>query len=178
MYQTLVRNTLRIYLETGAIPTISELGQTQHPDLQTRHLVFVTLYLGGEVVASSGRVHAIQNHTISECIDNAILALKDPRASNINLANLEQVRIRVDVIQSTDRRIIANYTELDARNEGMILLSQNLVKLAVMLPKITTPDATAEDIFRILCKKVDMPMSQDPTDYVLYAIRSVVYSDF
>lgn len=140
--------------------------------------MFVTLYLGGQVVASSGRVHAIQNHTISECIDNAILALKDPRASGINLANLEQVRIRVDVIQSTDRRLIANYTELDARNEGMILLSQNLVKLAVVLPKITTPDATAEDIFRILCKKADMSMSQDPTDYVLYAIRSVVYSDF
>lgn len=178
MYQNLVRNTLQTYLQTGVIPALSDLGVAEHADVQTRHLVFVTLYLDGTVVGSSGRVHALQKHTVSECIDNAILALKDVRAGVITAANLENVRIRVDVIQSTDRRLIANFSELDARQEGMILLSQNLGKLAVVLPKIVTPDTSAEDIFKIVCLKAGIPVTQDPADYVLYGVRSTSYSDF
>lgn len=178
MYQDLVRSTLKSYLETGVIPALSDLGVEAHADLATRHLVFVTLYLNGAVVASSGRVHAIQKHTVSECIDNAILALKDSRAGAVTIGNLEAVRIRVDIIRSTDRRMVSTYAELDPRQEGLILLSQNLGKLAVVLPKIVAPDSTAEDIFKIVCQKAGIATSQEPADYVLYAIRSTSYSDF
>jgi AMMECR1 domain-containing protein len=157
---------------------LSDLGVAEHADMQTRHLVFVTLYLNGAVVASSGRVHAIQKHTLSECIDNAVLALKDSRAGAVTAANLANVRIRVDIVQSSDRRLVANHSELNPREEGMILLSQNLAKLAVVLPKIVTPGTDSLEIFRILCQKAGMPMAQDPADYVLYAIRSTVYTDF
>ncbi len=178
MYHELVRNALKKFLETRTVPMLSDLGVADHADLQTKHLVFVTLYLDGAVVASSGRIHTTQKHTISECIDNAILALQESRASGITLQNLDQVRIRVDVIQSVDRRLIANFSELDARNEGMILLSINLAKLSVVLPKIVSPGTSSEEIFRILCEKAGIPTNQDPADYVLYAIRSTIYSDF
>jgi hypothetical protein len=84
----------------------------------------------------------------------------------------------VDIIESTDRRVIRSFTELNPREEGVLLLSQNLGKLAVVLPKILTPDITAEEIFKIACIKADMSSSQDLRDYVLFAIRSTQYSDF
>lgn len=178
MYQNLVRSVLKSYLNSGVIPAISDLGLEGHPDLLTKNLVFVTLYLNGSVVASSGRVYALQNHTISECIDNTLLALKDARATSISIENLDTVRIRVDIIQSTDRRVIRSFSELNPREEGVILLSQNLGKLSVVLPKILPPDINSEGIFKIACVKADMPSSQDLRDYVLFAIRSTQYSDF
>ncbi len=178
MYQNLVRNVLKSYLSTGAIPAIADLGLEGHSDLLTKNLVFVTLYLDGAVVASSGRVYALQNHTISECIDNSLLALKDARAVSISINNLDTIRIRVDIIQSTDRRVIRSFSEMNPREEGVLLLSQNLGKLAVVLPKILPPDITAEEIFKIACIKADMSTQQDAKDYVLFAIRSTQYSDF
>lgn len=143
MYQTLARNAITSYLESNQIPSIGDLSLIDHPDTQTRNCVFITLYKDGRVVASSGRVHPIQTNTISECIDNAILALRDARAEGLVLSDMPNVKIRVDVIASNDRRVVASYDEVNPREEGLILLSQNLNKLAVVLPKIVAPDITA-----------------------------------
>ncbi len=67
-----------------------------------------------------------ENNTISECIDNTILALRDARAATVTALDLGGMKIRVDVIAPNDRRVMATYTELNPREEGIILLSQNL----------------------------------------------------
>lgn len=178
MYQTLARNVITSFLESNHIPSVGDLSLAEHPDVQTRNCVFVTLYKDGRVVASSGRVHPIQANTVSECIDNAVLALRDARAEGLLLSDLPNVKIRVDVIASNDRRVVGSYEEVNPREEGIILLSQNLNTLSVVLPKIVAPDISARDLFTIACTKAGIPVSQPPSDYVLYALRSQEYSDF
>ncbi len=84
----------------------------------------------------------------------------------------------MDVIQSSGRRILGNFGEVDARNEGLIILSQNLGKLGVLLPRIAGADRTPDELFQIICKKAGIAPEQNPADYVLYGISSLVYSDF
>jgi AMMECR1 domain-containing protein len=178
MYHTLVRTVLQAHLTGAPIPSFAELGVESHPDTETKHLAFVTLYRNGEVVASSGRVHNTQQSTIAEARDNALHALQDPRLGQLSPEALQQIQIRVDVLESSGRRVLPDISLLDARNEGLILLSQNLGKLGVLLPGIVGADKTPQELFAILCAKVNMPVNQPSSEYVLYGVTSKVYSDF
>ncbi len=178
---TIAKKVLTTYLNEKKIPTIDELGATNNPEVKTKNLVFVTLYKDGAIIASSGRVHAKKENTILELIDNTLACLTDPRLSN-TLANpmaIDKIQVRVDVIRNEDRRVLQSHKDIDPKNEGFILLSQNLGKLAVLLPNITNIAGTADELFEIICKKAELnPAGLTGSDYVLYGIKSTRYSEF
>ena len=81
MLQNATRKVLVTYLSEGRIPTLSEIGLGESEYSRTKDPVFVTLYKDGRVVASSGRIHAKNENSAKEMVENALLCLKDPRLS-------------------------------------------------------------------------------------------------
>lgn len=178
---SIAKSVIKSYLASGKIPTLAELAIEAHPDLETKHLSFVTLYKDGKIIASSGRVHLKRENTILELIDNSLACLKDPRfAEYVKTGeDFDKAEVRVDIIRNEDRRIITKPSDMDPKNEGYIFLSQNLGKLAVLLPGITTIATSPEEMYEIVCKKAEVdPSKLSASDYVLFAIKSTVHSTF
>lgn len=116
---TLVRKILEIYLRENRVITLSDIEGALLEHTKTKMSVFVTLYYQGKVIASSGRIQCKKENTLYECIDNALLCLKDPRfALEVqNPEKLSDIRIRVDRFGPSDRRILRNIDELNTRDE-------------------------------------------------------------
>ncbi len=180
MYHSLVRKILTSYLGSTQIPSLEELGVLDHPDIHTKSVSFITLYRQGAVIASSGRISPKRENTILECIDNTLETLKDPRvmSSLSDVSSLDQIQIRVDIIRNEDRRIVSSFSEINPKEEGLLLLSQTLGKLAIVLPMIAPVAVSGSDIFQIVCAKAGLSTTVAPSDIVLYGIRSTRYSDF
>lgn len=177
----IARKVIVSYLNEKKIPTLEELGMADHADTKTKSLSFVTIYKDGAIVASSGRVHAKRENTLLELIDNTLACLSDTRMNNaiVTPGDIDKLKIRVDIIRNEDRRILQSYKDIDPKNEGYILLSQNLGKLSVLLPNITNIAGTTEELFDIVCKKAGLePSKLTSADYVLYGIRSTTHSEF
>ncbi len=179
MIHDLVRKALQAELSHTPLPSLVELGASALPEAETRSLAYVTLYGDGAVIASSGRIHNTSRTTLEECFENARQALQDPRATGrVTLENLAGLKIRVDIIAPTDRRIVQDIAEVNPREEGLIFLSQNRGLASVLLPRMCEVDSTAETLLAVVCKKAGVEPSIARSEYVLYAIRSTIYSDF
>ena len=96
----IVKQTLQYFLSNGKIPTKNELIITDTSLLQKKATVFVTLYKNGNIVGSSGNVVELENDIVNELIQNSIYSLQDPRFERLTLADLEKVKIRIDIITS------------------------------------------------------------------------------
>ncbi len=178
---TLVRKTLEIYLREKRIPILSDIDPSLLEYTKSKMSVFVTLYYQGKVIASSGRIQCKKENTLYECIDNTLLCLKDPRftAEIQNPETINDIRIRVDRFTALNRRILKSIEEIDTRDEGIILLSQNLGKLSIILPHMLHLDSTPENFYVLACQKADLdPAKLTPADSVLYGIRTESESDF
>jgi hypothetical protein len=133
---SLVRKTLELFLTEKRVITQSEFPSESVSFLNQKDSVFVTLYLDGRVIASSGRIQPKKENTLYECIDNTLLCLKDERFS-FGLQtplNLAKIKIRVDIFNKENRRVLNSLDVLDISREGMMILSQTYGKLAIVLP--------------------------------------------
>lgn len=178
---TLVRKTLETYLRENRIITISDIDAALLEYAKTKMSVFVTLYYQGKVIASSGRIQCKKDNTLYECIDNTLLCLKDQRftAEIQNPEKLAEINIRVDRFTAQNRRVLHNIEELDTRDEGIMFLSQNLGKLAIILPRMVHLDSLPVNYFILACQKVELdPAQLTPADYVLYGIKTESEADF
>ena len=60
-----------------------------------------------------------------------------------------------------------------------MILSQNYLKAAILLPNITNIATTSDEVFFLLTKKAGLdPEKITTADYVLYKIESEKHSDF
>lgn len=177
---TLVRKALEIYINEKRIITQGDFPIHLLPMLLKKNSVFVTLYHNWRVIASSGRIQCQKENMLYECIDNTLMCLKDPRfwISLQNPENLKDIYIRVDSISSEDRRMIHAISELNIRDEWIILLSQNHGTLSVVLPHMLLTDPTPERYFAFVCQKAWLnPNNITSSDYVLYALKTTEYTD-
>jgi AMMECR1 domain-containing protein len=115
----LVRKTLETYLDEKRIITQSDIPADMLAMMSTRQSVFVTLYMDGRVIASSGRIQCQKENTVYETIDVTMLCLKDSRfaPSLQSSENLAKIHIRVDTFASDDRRMIQSASEMSVRDE-------------------------------------------------------------
>ena len=118
MYK-LVRKTLETYINEKRIITQSDIPTDLLSMMSTRQSVFVTLYMDGRVIASSGRIQCQKENTIYETIDVTMLCLKDSRfvSSLQSPENLLNIHIRVYTFTPEDRRMIQSATEMSVRDE-------------------------------------------------------------
>jgi AMMECR1 domain-containing protein len=115
----LVRKTLETYINEKRIITQGDIPADMLPLMSTRQSVFVTLYMDGRVIASSGRIQCQKENTVYEAIDATMLCLKDSRfASSLQSPeNLAKIHIRVDTFSPEDRRMIQSASEMSTRDE-------------------------------------------------------------
>lgn len=115
----LVRKTLETYIHEKRIITQGDIPAELLPMMSTRQSVFVTLYMDGRVIASSGRIQCQKENTVYETIDATMLCLKDTRfASSLQSPeSLAKINIRVDTFSTEDRRMIQSASEMSVRDE-------------------------------------------------------------
>lgn len=175
-----VRKILEIYLREKRIIAQSEFTTAEIPYTRVKNALFVTLYSHGRVIASQGRIQCKKENTLFECLDLTLLCLKDSRfsAELQTLEALSGIQIRVDMIESNSRRILANISDLNVRSEGIIFLSQNLGVLSVILPNMIRLDPTPEKYFALAQQKAGITTPLSHSDYVIYGLSTKQMSDF
>lgn len=132
----IVKQTLQYFLSNGKIPTKNEIIITDTSLLQKKATVFVTLYKNGNIVGSSGNVVELENDIVNELIQNSVYSLQDPRFERLTLADLEKVKIRIDVI--TSRNILdKSFSELNPAKSGVLVIKKDYSKLSIILPNIS-----------------------------------------
>lgn len=115
----IVRKILSVYLSEKRTVTPQELSSDANQYVNMRDAVFVTLYHGGDIIASSGRIQCKRENTLQELIENTLLCLKDSRFSE-KLQSPEELltlKIRVDRFAPSDRRVLASIQDLDISKE-------------------------------------------------------------
>lgn len=117
--QNFVRRALEVYLREHRILTESEFESDVLPFLNQKNAVFVTLYSGGKVIASQGRIQCQKKNTLYECLDLSLACLTEQRFQSVITSPemLENVQIRVDLIPQNARRILQNISDLNIREE-------------------------------------------------------------
>ncbi len=177
---SLVRKTLEIYLREKRVITQSDFPSDSMDFLTQKDAVFVTLYHGWSVIASSGRIVCQKENSVFECIDNTLLCLKDTRFpfSLQSLEKLQEIYIRIDIFSPQDRRILQDITELDTSREWLLLLSENLWIISLVLPHMVHVDPKPEVYFALACKKLWLdPASLTHADYVIYWLKTREFTD-
>lgn len=181
MFPLIVRRVLEVYLTEKRIPWISEFDSAIHAALALKDALFVTLYLDGNIIASSGRIQCQKQNSFAEAVDLALMTLKDSRfaPATHNLDTLWRIKIRVDRISPTSRRMVQTPADIQIRNEGVIFLSQNYGILSVVLPNMVTNATSGDDYFDIAVQKAWLQRDVlNHKDYVIYALSTVQESDF
>jgi hypothetical protein len=180
---TIVREIIERYLETKILPTIENIKGFQKEIAWPTEssMIFVTLYHGGEIIASAGTIQPRHQDPREELLDSTLSALRDDRLMNAisEPDDLKTTQIRVDIIPLSKRQVVARITDIDPKNHGAMILSQNYLKAAILLPNITNIATTSDEIFFLLTKKAGLDAEKITTsDYTLYKIESEKYSDF
>lgn len=177
-----VQHILSAYIREKQILSVGELAPETQTTLKDRKdSVFVTLYQGGNVVASSGRIHTKAPSSAAELIENTLLCLQDSRLVEYVKSpdDLDLLKIRVDVLTAENRRVIADTKEADPRKHGLILIAQEAGKAGIILPNIAPLAATAEDLFFLVKRKAGFEGTEELSadTYVLYAFETERYGD-
>lgn len=178
---SLVRKTLETYLKEKRIPTQPEFTSQELGLSSLKEAMFVTLYYQGKVIASAGRIQCKKENTLAECVDLSLQLLKDERfsASLQTPDMLEHIRIRIDRMSPSSRRMLQSIDDLNVRNEGIIFLSQNLGVMSVILPQMITDLPTPDAYFNLACQKAGVEPSQITNkDYVIYGLSTMQENDF
>lgn len=171
----IVKQTLQYFLSNGKIPTKNELIITDTSLLQKKATVFVTLYKNGNIVGSSGNVVELENDIVNELIQNSIYSLQDPRFERLTLADLEKVKIRIDVI--TSRNILDKpFSELNPAKSWVLVIKKDYSKLSIILPNISPTLVSWADFPKVLSRKLEENFKAD--DFIIYEIQTQVTSDY
>lgn len=171
----IVKQTLQYFLNNGKIPTKNELIITDTSLLQKKATVFVTLYKNGNIVGSSGNVVELENDIVNELIQNSVYSLQDPRFERLSIADLEKVKIRIDII--TSRNILDKpFSELNPARSGILVIKKDYSKLSIILPNISPTLVSWADFPKVLSWKLEENFKAD--DFIIYEIQTQVTSDY
>ena len=177
----IVRKILSVYLSEKRTVTPQELSSDANQYVNMRDAVFVTLYHGGDIIASSGRIQCKRENTLQELIENTLLCLKDSRFSE-KLQSPEELltlKIRVDRFAPSDRRVLASIQDLNISKEWLIFLSQKYGAMSVLLPNIVNIASTPEQYLDLVIRKAELePSVLTAWDYIIYGLKTIVTSDF
>lgn len=170
-----MKQTLQYFLSNGKIPTKNELIITDTSLLQKKATVFVTLYKNGNIVGSSGNVVELENDIVNELIQNSVYSLQDPRFERLTLADLEKVKIRIDII--TSRNILDKpFSELNPAKSWVLVIKKDYSKLSIILPNISPTLVSWVDFPKVLSRKLEENFKAD--DFIIYEIQTQVTSDY
>ncbi len=173
----LARKALETYLKEKRVLAQSDVNSQMLAYTTQKNALFVTISHEQKVIASAGRIQCQKENSFQECIDLALLTLKDPRfTTNFqNAEELEKLSIRVDILSPASRRVLQSIDELDIKKEGIIFLSQNLGVMSIILPNMIKNDPSPQKYFELACKKAGInPADLQAGSYVIYGLSTEV----
>lgn len=177
-----VRKAITTYIAEKRFLTVEECPNDDIKNYSTStDLVWVTLYRDGEVIASRGRVKLRKPSSLLEAVDLSIEALQDPRfAQSVKApSEISEVKIRVDTIATTQRRIIKAPSEIEIGSEGLIVICQKLNMISVILPSMAQRITNGQELYELACRKSGVKTSDiGENEAILYAIKSTISRDF
>lgn len=167
----LVKQTVDFYFKHLKAPVIADMQPIDPKVFEEKGSCFVTIYKNGEIRGSAGNVKEIEPSIWEEVIKNTIEAIsKDSRFAPLTLAEVKDIRVRLDVIE--DRHILdeGKLFSIDPMKYGAIAIKKNYSKLAVVLPNISPKLLTWADLLAALEAKLWEKLME--ADYILYQIQT------
>ncbi len=169
----IVKQTVDYYFKHLKEPARTDIQPIDATAFEHKWSCFVTIYKNGEVRGSAGNIKEIETSIGDEIIKNTIEAIsKDKRFAPLTLAEVKDIRIRLDVIE--DRHILEEWKILavDPMKSGIIAIKKDYSKLAAVLPNISPKLLTWSDLVGMLEAKLDEKLVE--ADYIIYEIKTKV----
>ena len=169
----IVKQTIDFYTKYLKEPTKQDIQAIEADAFSKKWSCFVTLYKNGEIRGSAGNIKEIEPSIGEEIIKNTMEAIsKDKRFPPITIAEVKDIRIRLDVIEWRTILEEGKILGLDPMKSGVIAIKKDYSKLAVVLPNISPKLLTGSDLLSMLEAKLDEKLVE--SDYIIYDIKTKV----
>jgi AmmeMemoRadiSam system protein A len=142
-YMTLARRSVETIVTTGhPLPLPDHLPEAL---TGTRHGVFVSLHLYGNLRGCIGTIAPTKENTALEIIANSIsAALNDPRFPAVRKEELPDLVYSVDILGVPER--IADESALDPKHYGIITESLDGTRRGLLLPNLDGVESVSQQV--------------------------------
>ncbi len=167
----IVKQTLDFYFENSRAPKVEEIEVSDSLLLERTWSIFVTLYVSWVVKWSSGNIKEIEDNLVWEIISNTVSALHDSRFPNLTVQDKDNIKIRVDEIDSRWKPLNDGEIEnIDPTKFWVLVIKTDYEKSATILPNISGNLITWKDFAPVLSKKLDEEFNDK--NYLVYKIET------
>lgn len=177
----IIDQIIKYYLQYKKSPTVNDLQieDITLMDPQQKSL-FVTIYKNWEINWSSWTAMNVNKiPLITLLIENTIHALsKDKRFNPAELKDIENLKVRLDIIQS--KTVLPEWKtlkDIDPTKSGILAIKKNYEKIALILANIHPVLITWDDYNEVLKAKLnDKDFKEE--NYLIYEIISEQKNNF
>ena len=172
----IVKQVINFYYKNFKAIEVENIDIEDKTLLEKKWSIFVTLYLDGIVIWSSGNIKEIKDNIIEELIENTINALEDERFEKPNLNEKDNIKIRIDEIVDRWKPLADGMiNKIDPIKNWVLVIKTDYSKAAVILPNISWKLMSWEDFIPILSKKLKEDFTD--TNYLVYKIKTKIETD-
>ena len=150
-YIKLAKETIKEYMQTGELIEVPEYVPKDF--LEKRAGVFICFKVGGKLRGCIGTFMPTRMNLAQEIIQNTIsAATQDPRFLPIKAIEMEELKVTVDVLSEPKRIEDEEINQLDAKNFGVVVKSEDGLRTGLLLPNLEGVE-TVEEQISIACQK-------------------------
>ncbi len=150
-YIKLAKETIKEYLQTGEI--IEVPADVPKDFLEKRAGIFICFKVDGELRGCIGTFMPTTPNLAKEIIQNTISAAsQDPRFSPIKAAELDELKVAVDVLSEPVQIEDEEINQLDPKKFGVLVKSEDGLRTGLLLPDLEGVE-TVEEQISIACQK-------------------------
>jgi AMMECR1 domain-containing protein len=144
--------------------------------LEKRWMVFVTLYKWWEIVWSSWNIIELEKTFAEEIIQNTIEAINDKRFWDLNILDLDKIKVRIDIVKNRAVLDSKAFSDLSPVKSWVIAIKKDYNRLAVILPNISTSLVSSSELSQVLSKKLEENFVFE--NFIVYSLETEVLTDF
>jgi AMMECR1 domain-containing protein len=146
--------------------------------MEDKQSLFVTLYKNGEIRGSSWNINGNKRPLITELIENTVHALsKDSRFDPVELKEVEDIKIRLDIITSRDVLWDKKLKDIDPSKSGILTIKKDYENIALILPNMHPILLTWSDFIDALKSKLSVSEFKEE-EYLLFEIKTETHRNF
>lgn len=173
----IVKQIMDYYLKNKKEPSINDLNIVDKNLLSDKWCIFVTLYKNWEIRWSAWNIKEIEIYIINELIKATIDAISDSRFIPLTLEELNDIKIRIDILWDRKMLELWKIWELDPIKSWIIAIKKDYEKLAIILPNINHILMSGDDFIPVLKFKLQDDDFEEK-NYILYEINSKVLTSY
>lgn len=174
----IIEQIIKHYLQYKTTPTVNDLKIEDITLMEDKQSLFITLYKNGEIRGSSGNINGNKRPLITELIENTVHALsKDTRFDPVELKEIEDIKIRLDIITSRDVLWDKKLKDIDPSKYGILTIKKDYENIALILPNMHPILLTWSDFIDVLKSKLSVSEFKEE-DYLLFEIKTEAHRNF